>query len=146
MAQYREIEGGLLRRSRSRAQTLRVCRRQRHWWETPHLTVPAANHSSSFLRKQEPITTDVRGCETYLPLVPNEKPRRMGPGSRLLSLACPGRRPWISDSSFQTANCIPAARCARVVHECSAQRERARGMPGARCTGSLACKIKKHTR
>src|SRR3954452_2327150 len=107
MAQYREIEGGLLRRSRSRAQTLRVCRRQRHWWETPHLTVPAANHSSSFLRKQEPITTDVRGCETYLPLVPNEKPRRMGPGSRLLSLACPGRRPWISDSSFKQPIAFP---------------------------------------
>src|SRR3954462_14477251 len=49
----------------------------------------------SFLRKQEPITTDVRGFETYLTLVPNEKPRRMGPGSRLLSLACPGRQRWI---------------------------------------------------
>src|ERR1700682_2505078 len=39
---------------------------------------------------------------------------------------------------------IPAARCARVVCE-SLARKRARGMPGARCTRSLACESKKHT-
>jgi hypothetical protein len=37
---------------------------------------------------------------------------------------------------------IPAARSARVVHESSA-RTRAWGMPDARCTRSLMCKIKK---
>jgi hypothetical protein len=39
---------------------------------------------------------------------------------------------------------IPAARCARVVPISSAQ-QRAWGMPGAQCTRSLACKMKKHT-
>jgi hypothetical protein len=37
----------------------------------------------SFLRKQEPIATDVRGCERYLPFFSNEEPRSMGPGSAL---------------------------------------------------------------
>jgi hypothetical protein len=37
---------------------------------------------------------------------------------------------------------ILAARCARVVHEPFALRkQRAQGMPGARCTRSLACKV-----
>src|SRR3954453_11767766 len=42
----------------------------------------------------------------------------------------------------------PAARCARGVQETFALRnQRAQGMPGARCTGRLACKIaKKRTR
>jgi hypothetical protein len=45
---------------------------------------------------------------------------------------------------FQTQIRIPAARCARVVHESFAQ-QRAWGMPGAQCTRGLAWeKIKPH--
>ena len=40
----------------------------------------------------------------------------------------------------QTATRILAARCARVVRVFSAQ-QRARGMPGARCTRSRACRV-----
>src|SRR5216684_8979895 len=43
---------------------------------------------------------------------------------------------------FQTRLRIPAARCARVVHESFAQKkQRAWGMPGARRTHSLACNM-----
>src|SRR5205814_296281 len=34
-----------------------------------------------------------------------------------------------------------AAQCARVVHDLPPKRERAWGMPGARCTRSLACEM-----
>jgi hypothetical protein len=54
------------------------------------------------------------------------------------------------DPVFQTAKTIrvrdPAARCARVVHEPFAPKNmRAQGMPGARCTRSLARKKKTRT-
>jgi hypothetical protein len=45
-----------------------------------------------------------------------------------------------SQNKFQTRIRIPAARCARVVHESFAQ-QRAWGMPGARCTRSLVRKV-----
>src|SRR5437763_4661586 len=61
------------------------------------------------------------------------------PLSRMMTRECVA-------ADFQTADRILAAWCARVMHECFAQRERAWGMPGAQCTRSLACKIKKHTR
>jgi hypothetical protein len=57
----------------------------------------------------------------------------MGPGSR------PGRRRWsvACQASAQTQFRTLAARCARVVDESFAQRkQRAWGMPGARCTRS----------
>jgi len=38
----------------------------------------------------------------------------------------------------------PATRCARVVQDHS-PKKRAQGKPGARCTRSLACELKKHT-
>src|ERR1700730_17299960 len=64
-----------------------------------------------------------------------------GYGSRV-ALRLPGTT-WI-DSIFkqpkQDTRLHLAARCARVVHEPFAQKNRGRrGMPGARCTRSLVC-------
>jgi len=57
------------------------------------------------------------------------------------ALAKAGTRPGM------TSIRIPAARCARAVHEPSAQKkQRAQGKPGARCTRSLACDILVSTR
>ncbi len=50
-----------------------------------------------------------------------------------------------NSQSHQTHHCIPATPCARVVHNPFRPR-RAWGMPGARCTRSLVCKGRKHTR
>src|SRR5207248_2628167 len=42
---------------------------------------------------------------------------------------------------------VPAARCARAMRESfGPKKQRAQGMPGARCTRSLACEIKQSTR
>ena len=67
----------------------------------------------------------------------------MGPGSRF---AWPGRR-RSCDSNFKQPSQlqihvrIPAARCTRVLHKPLARHRRAWGMPGARCTRSLVCKV-----
>ena len=49
---------------------------------------------------------------------------------------------FVSMSYFQMHVRIPAAQCARVMHEFFApEKQRAWGMPGARCTRSLVCSV-----
>ena len=62
-------------------------------------------------------------------------------------MECAAAFPHISPiSSRKTHLSDLAARCARVLNCVKpSEHQRAWGMPGARCTRSLACKIKKHT-
>src|SRR6266536_2921791 len=65
----------------------------------------------------------------------------MGPGSALAWLACPGRRGW--------DGMTPPSRdmIARALHfVVPRKKKREQGMPGARCTRGLVCKIVRRMR
>src|SRR3954452_20705504 len=97
----------------------------------------------SFLRKQEPITTGVCGSERYLSFLLQRGAAEYG--SRI-ALRLSGTTTVDFRFDFSNSRSHLAARCARVMHECFAQRERAWGMPGAQCTRSLACEMEVSTR
>ena len=64
----------------------------------------------------------------------------MGPGSVLAGLACPGRRTYRFE--FQTADTRPHSRDTTSPEFCVVPRERReQGMPDARCTRGLVCKV-----
>ncbi len=69
-----------------------------------------------------------------------------GYGSRvaLAVLACPGRRGWIQLSKSHSHASASSRRKTPELRRSRAP-QRARGMPGARCTHSLACGSEKHT-
>src|ERR1700676_206817 len=65
----------------------------------------------------------------------------MGPGSALALLACPGRRAIDSNVKQQMHVRVLAARPARGLRFVVPRKKREQGMPDARCTRGLVCKV-----
>ena len=105
-------------------------------WSHTHLGILATNRSSSSLRKQGPIRRAApfeRRCS--MTFAQQLRPVVMGPRVREDDAAA---RHACAFSRRETARALPTVTPRNKI--------RAWGMPGARCTRSLACKIKKHTR